>query len=113
MHEIGLAQSICDAIRPLIPAQQRVVRVVVEVGPLCGVVPDALEYCFSLVAQHGGMQGAVLDIRLLEAPATCPSCRETFAVDSMWSFCPECGHAPVTVKGGRELRILEFEVDDV
>lgn len=113
MHEVGLAQSICETVQPLIPPQQRVVRVVVEVGPLCGVVPDALEFCFPLVARQYGMEEAVLDLRRLEAAATCPACRATFAVDSMWCPCPECAHAPVTVQGGRELEIREFDVIDL
>ena len=31
MHEIGLAQSICETVAPLVPPGQRVARVVVEV----------------------------------------------------------------------------------
>jgi len=83
------------------------------VGPFCGVVADALEFGFTLVAGHHGMEGAVLDLRVLEAEATCPACREAFSVDSMWDRCPRCDHAPVTVREGRELRIVEFEVNDV
>jgi len=113
MHELSLAQCICETVSPLIGGDQRVVSIVVEVGPLAGVQPESLEYCFGIVAAENGLGGATLDLRELEAAATCPACGREFALRFMWDACPDCGHVPVTVEGGREFRIVECEVDDV
>lgn len=111
MHELSLAQSICDTVTPLVEEDQRVVSIVLEVGPLSGVEPEALEYCFSAIAEQAGLEGAALDLRSLQAPAHCPACSEEFAIQFVWDACPACGHLPVTVEGGREFRIVELEVD--
>lgn len=113
MHELSLAQCICETVTPLVGPDQRVVSIVVEVGPLAGVQPEALEYCFGIVAAGNGLPGAELVLRQLAAGATCPSCGSEFSLRFVWDACPDCGHVPVTVEGGREFRIVEFEVDDV
>ena len=68
---------------------------------------------YVLGKQIAALEGAELDLRILEAPASCPACTEGFAIRFVWDSCPHCGHAPVTVEGGREFRVMEFEVDDV
>jgi len=112
VHELAVSQTICSAARSHLPEGQRLTKVVVECGPFCGVVPEALEYCFPIAAEHCGIPGAALELRLLEAEATCPACDAGFAVDTMWTPCPECGHAPITARGGRELNLVGIEVEE-
>lgn len=112
MHELGLAQSIIRTIEPHVPSGQRLVAVVVEWGPLSGVVPEALEACFDIVVAAAGLGGARLELRVVPAAARCPSCDARFDVTTMWAECPDCGHAPVTVAGGTEFRVKEIEVDE-
>jgi hydrogenase nickel incorporation protein HypA/HybF len=112
MHELSLAQSICETARTNINDTQVLKCVVVECGPLCGVVPETLEYCFSIAAPHFGFENAKMDLRIKQAHARCPSCLEQFVVESMWDPCPSCNHLPVTVEGGRELRVVELEVEE-
>jgi len=113
VHELALARRICEIAQASLPPGERVVRILVEVGALAGVVPEALQTCFGVVSEHYAMGGALLDLRRLEAKASCASCEAHFSVDTMWARCPGCGHSPVTVEGGRELRVKELEVDDV
>jgi hydrogenase nickel incorporation protein HypA/HybF len=110
MHELSLAQSICDTVKAHIPPQQNVVSIVVEWGPLSGIVPESLQYCFSVVASHSGLEGARLELRQLSAKASCPSCGANFEIDNMWAKCDLCGQSPVTVTGGREFTIREVVV---
>ena len=112
MHELSLAQGICDTVVRHAPAPERVRTVVVEWGPLSGVVPQSLTYCFGIVAPAVGLTAATLELRTVPASATCPACGEQFAVEEMWAECPRCGHSPVTVLGGTEFRLKEIEVDD-
>jgi hydrogenase nickel incorporation protein HypA/HybF len=113
MHELSLAQSICETAVSHAGDRQKIVTVVVVCGPLAGVVPDALQHCFSIVAPMSGLADARLDLRLLTADAACPACRARLRIDSMWAKCDECGHSPVTVEGGSEFYVKEIEVEEV
>jgi len=113
MHELAIAQRICETVIRNLPAGQRVVSVVVEAGPLCGVVQEALEFGFEIASQAMGLTGARLEYRKLAAAGVCPACHASFEVTQMWARCPRCEHEPVTVQGGGELRLKEIEVDDV
>lgn len=113
MHELLLAQHICDTVLAHVSEGQRVTTVVVECGPLAGVVPEALDLCFPIAAQNSGLTGARLEMRHLSAQANCPKCRERFCVLAMWDRCPACGHGPVTIEDGRVLCVKQIEVEDV
>lgn len=113
MHELALAQRICEVARAHVPAGRRLVSVAVEAGPLSGVVQEALEFGFEVVCKAAGLAGTRLDFVRLTAPGRCPACQAEFDVNEMWARCPACQHEPVTVTGGSEFRIKEIEVDDV
>ncbi len=112
MHELSLAYSICDTVAAHVNAGQRVRSIVVECGPLCGVVPESLTFGFSIAAESAGLQDAKLELRLLKTTATCPACGNRFEVDSMWATCIQCGHSPLTIEGGRDLRVKEIEIEE-
>ncbi len=59
MHELGLARSICGIVAE--NAGGRAVSVVrVALGPLACVEPSALHFCWGLVTENTGLQGAEL-----------------------------------------------------
>lgn len=113
MHELSLAQNICDVVTPYQRDDQKIATIVVECGPLSGVVRESLEYCFSIIAGENHLGSARLEVRQLSAQATCPSCDHCCTIDNMWATCNKCGHSPLTVHGGREFRIKEIEVVEV
>jgi hydrogenase nickel incorporation protein HypA/HybF len=112
MHELALSHQICRLARDHMGPGQRLVKVVVECGPMSGVVPEALEHCFPIAATGTGLEGAALDLRRLRAQATCAGCGRGIEVASMWELCPDCGHGPLTVTDGRDLRVVELEVEE-
>jgi len=61
MHELAIVSGIVDAVTER-SGGDRIVRVVVEVGRLTAVLPDALRFCFEVVAQGTAAEGASLDI---------------------------------------------------
>jgi hydrogenase nickel incorporation protein HypA/HybF len=61
MHELAIVHGILDAVTER-SGGDRIVRVVVEVGRLTAVLPDALRFCFEAVAQGTAAEGASLDI---------------------------------------------------
>jgi hydrogenase nickel incorporation protein HypA/HybF len=61
MHELSIAEAIVD-IAAESSGGGRVLRVVVEVGKLAAVLPDALRFSFEVVAAGTPVEGAALEI---------------------------------------------------
>ena len=80
-----------------------------DVGKLSGVVPDALAFCFDLVAAGTPLEGAGLEISEPPGRAHCRRCDAEFGLDSPILLCG-CGSADVDVLAGQELRIRSVEV---
>ena len=84
MHELALTQSIVEMVAK--HAQGRTVRrVTLEVGKLTCVMPDALRFCFDLVAAGTALDGARLDIREIEGRARCVTCGEEFIRHTLYT----------------------------
>jgi hydrogenase nickel incorporation protein HypA/HybF len=105
---MALTQSVVDAVCEH-AAGRRVHSVKLEVGALCAVVPDAMTFCFDLVAEGTVADGATLEVDLLPGEARCRRCGVSFELNDPILLCP-CGSADVEVLAGRDLRILSMEV---
>jgi hydrogenase nickel incorporation protein HypA/HybF len=108
MHEMAITQSVIDAVCEH-AGGRRVHCVRVRVGALCGVVPDAMQFCFGLAAEGTIADGATLDLDIQPAFARCRACGNEFALPDLILLCP-CGSADVEVLAGRDLKILSMEV---
>src|SRR5208337_1582109 len=64
MHELAVTQGIVDLVTRVGRREglHSVTRVVVEVGVAAAVVPDAMTFCFDIVAAHTIAHGAKLVI---------------------------------------------------
>ena len=108
MHELAITESIVAAVVERM-ADTPVWRVRLEIGRLSGVVPDAVRFCFELVAAGTTLEGAVLDIDEPGGRVACHRCAAEFDSDDVVALCP-CGSADVELVAGRELRIRSVEV---
>lgn len=108
MHELGITQSIVEACSAE-AAGARIARVVVEIGCLCGVLPDAVRFCYDVCAQGTLLEGSVLDIRTVPGHARCRDCGNAMSVRDWLAIC-SCGSANLEFHGGDELRLKEMEV---
>lgn len=108
MHEMALTQSVVDAVCEH-AAGRRVHSVKVEVGALCAVVPDAMEFCFGLATEGTVADGAQLDLDVRPGAAHCRSCETNFELADPILLCV-CGSSDVEVLAGRDLKILSMEV---
>ena len=108
MHELAISQSVVDAVLAR-TGDARVTVVRLDVGRLSGVVPDALRFCFDLVADGTPLAGA--ELRIAEPPgrARCTTCGADFGLDQPILLCP-CGSADVQVTAGRDLLVRSVEV---
>ena len=108
MHELAITESVIEAIIDRI-RDTKVTRVLLEIGKLSGVVPDAVRFCFDIAADGTSLVGAVLDIIETPGRARCRECGARIEVDGPIALC-HCGSANLEFISGTELRIKEVEV---
>lgn len=108
MHELGVALELVDAIAAR-AGSGRVQRVVLEVGPLSSVLPDALSFCFDLATEGTAVAGAALEVRGGVATARCRSCEQRLSLMRASDRC-SCGAYDLEWLSGDALTILELEV---
>lgn len=110
MHELSLCQAIAGVVKPH-AAGRRVDVVRVKVGALRQVVPDTLSFCWTLVRDHEGMEGAELELELVPAEVACRACGAQSTIESRWSVCcPQCDSADVAVVRGEEFLVTSVDV---
>jgi|SRR5208283_4285220 len=111
MHELALSQSIVDLVVEYARKEgvRAVTRVVVEVGVAAGVEPDALRFCFDIVAADSLAQGAELAIETTTLQVRCRDCECEFEPARLVSSCPHCGSYAPRLLRGRELRVKSFD----
>jgi hydrogenase nickel incorporation protein HypA/HybF len=114
LHELSIAQSICEIVEQYVPAasRQHVRSVRVLVGELSGVVPDSLAFCFTAITAGTPLGGASLEITHVPLRAECRSCHETFHVEQPVFLCPSCGGSDLLTLSGRELQVSQIELND-
>lgn len=108
MHELGVALELVDAIATRAGGAQ-VTRVVLEVGALSSVLPDALSFCFSLATEGTVVAGAAVEVRTTPASARCRSCERELSLMRMSDRCP-CGGYDLEWLSGDALTIALLEV---
>jgi hydrogenase nickel incorporation protein HypA/HybF len=113
MHELALSQSIVDLLVECARKEgvHAVTRVVLEVGVAAGVEPDALRFCFDIVAADTLAQGAELAIETITLQARCRNCACEFEPAGLVSSCPRCGSYAPHLLRGRELRVKSFDAE--
>ncbi len=107
MHELSITQSVVDAVTRRM-GDVPIRRVRLEIGKLSGLVPDAVRFCFEMVAAGTTCEGALVEIDEPCGHARCRTCERAFETGDMLPLCA-CGSADIAVEGGRELRIREVE----
>ena len=114
MHELSIAMSIVDM--ALEEAERRDVTidaVHLELGPLSGVVAEALLFSYEMACSGTALEGSRLVIKEVPIEVYCPACNAQKTLSSMqWFCCPECGTPTSEVIHGKELLITALEVRD-
>jgi hydrogenase nickel incorporation protein HypA/HybF len=99
MHELSIAQGIVDIVRQYVPEDQAAdIRLVkVRVGPLAGIVPDSLDFCFGAIVNGTALSKASLDIEETPIRSQCAGCGGIFTVEGAVFSCPGCGSGEIKV----------------
>ena len=108
MHELGIAQEVVG-IAAEASRGARVTRIVLEVGKLAAVLPDALRFCFDMATEGTVAEGAELEIVEIPGLAACRACGGRVRLDRPFGRCG-CGGSDLEWLSGEELRVREMEV---
>ena len=114
MHELGIANSVLEAVQTEAARHPGAVvrKVGVTVGELAGVDPDALSFSFEALTAGTEWQHLVLEIQARPRLHRCPACELTFRVIDYQFACPECGASRTECAGGDELELAYLEMEE-
>ncbi|MGE5570399.1 MAG: hydrogenase maturation nickel metallochaperone HypA [Rhodospirillales bacterium] len=114
MHELSIAMNIVEIAED--EAKERGVEVsavYLKLGPLSGVVKDALISAYEMAACGTSLEGSRLVVEEVPVVVFCPRCGENRSPRSLqWLCCPECDTPAPEVVQGSELQITALEVRD-
>ncbi|VAX32341.1 hypothetical protein MNBD_NITROSPIRAE02-286 [hydrothermal vent metagenome] len=114
MHEVSIAQSILDiAVTECRKADyKRINSISLRIGKVSGIKVQSLLFAFDIIKIDTIAQGATLICEEVPVIGQCPECHNNFEVASgLILACPECGGTRFSINGGRELDIVEIDVD--
>lgn len=112
MHEMSLCNEIARLVAERAAADgfTRVRRVVLEIGALSHVMPEAMAFGFDVATRGGPAEGAALEILRPPGTAWCADCEASREIGARGDGCPACGGHKLLVTAGDELRLRELEV---
>ena len=113
MHEMSIAQSLMEILREEMEKHDaRLLKSVhLQIGQLSAIVPEALSFCFQIMAEGTEMEGAKLVMDVIPLRGRCPECRKEFEIADYHFACPECGSARVETISGQDLAVVDMEVE--
>ena len=114
MHELSIAMSIVEMAQEEADLRGVTIDAVhLDVGPLSGVVAEALLFSYEVACNGTPLEGSRLVIKEVPIEVYCPACNAQKILTSMqWFCCPECGTPTSEVVHGKELLITALEVRD-
>ncbi|GAB6080187.1 MAG: hydrogenase maturation nickel metallochaperone HypA [Hydrogenophilus thermoluteolus] len=113
MHEMALAESVVRLAEETATAEgaRRIRSVIVEIGALSCVEPEALTFCFDAVSRGTLAEGAELRIERIDGAAYCWRCERTVPIAARTDPCPECGGYQLQPSAGTEMRVQAIEIE--
>lgn len=115
MHELSIALSILDVVEEAMEqhAGARVEAIHVKLGPLSGVVKEALLSAYELARVQTPFEAARLVLEDMPIVVFCSKCQAERPVHSVQMFCcAECDTPATEVRHGRELELAALELEE-
>jgi hydrogenase nickel incorporation protein HypA/HybF len=107
MHEMSIADALLQGVLDA-AAKSRLVRVqevMLDVGKVRLVVPEALELAWTIVSEGTVAAGSLLRIREVPIEAACRRCGRVYPADVDNYLCPGCGQADVEIVAGDDIML--------
>ena len=114
MHELGIANSVLEAVQLEAQRYPRAapVKVGVRVGELAGVDRDALAFSFQAITAGTEWARLTLEIETCPRRHRCLACQTVFRVVDYRFECPECGDPQSEYVSGDELELAYLEMEE-
>jgi hydrogenase nickel incorporation protein HypA/HybF len=116
MHELSIAMSLIEVATEEAErlGNVRVEALHVQLGPLSGVVSDALQFSYELAVAGTPIEGARLEIEEIPVIVFCQNCQIERPLLNIQHFhCPACDEPTPNVLHGRELELAALEVTEL
>ena len=112
MHELSLMEGLLELIQDSARKEgfTRVRRVILSIGKLSGVEPEAMAFCFESVMAGTLAEGAELEINEVEGLGRCEPCGATVPMETRFDPCPHCGKVQLPVTAGTDMRVEALDV---
>ena len=114
MHEIGIANSILDAVRAEAARHPGAepCKVAVRIGKLAAVDVDALRFGFEALTRGTDLESLELEIELCLRRQRCRGCAAEFGVTGYEFQCAQCGEERTECIGGDQLELAYLEMEE-
>lgn len=112
MHELSIALSILDFVEEEAETRGAQIEAIhMKLGPLSGIVKEALLSAYDLARENTPFAGCRLVIEEIPIVVYCQNCKAQRSIHSIQCFsCSEC-EAPVSeIVQGRELQVVALEI---
>ena len=115
MHELSIALSIVEGVEEELARRPgtRVSAVHLRLGPLSGVVKDALLFSYGVACEGTALAGSQVIIEEIPIELYCATCGEERPAVSLQNLCCSvCGTPSGEVRRGTELEVCALELED-
>jgi hydrogenase nickel incorporation protein HypA/HybF len=106
MHELSLTRHIVAIVSERANGA-KVTQVTLEIGKLSAVLPDAIRFCFDVVAKGTLLEGARLEVIEIPGRGRCRDCGRDVHLHHLIERCT-CGSSDLERMAGEELTITQM-----
>lgn len=112
MHELSVARNLVDLIRKEAPpGELPLVRTVnVRIGEFAGIVPESLEFCYTVLVEDTPLAASHLSFERIPFTIDCVRCGRSSRSPDGSLFCLHCKKPASSILTGLELELASIEV---
>lgn len=115
MHELSIALSIVEMAQEECAQRggARLRAIHLRIGPLAGIVADALRFSYLAACAETPLEGSQLLIEEVPLMIHCPVCQTQQQLAWIYPLrCPACGSDQADIVQGKELEVVALEVEE-
>jgi len=114
MHEMGIANSVLDAVRTEVARYPGTyaAKVCVRIGEVAAVDQDAFRFCFEAMTRDTDLESLELEIEFCPRRHRCTLCAQECVVRDYEVRCPQCASLDTACISGDELELAYLEVEE-
>jgi len=114
MHEMGIANSVLDAVRTEMLRYPGTYpcKVCLRVGEMTAIDAESLRFCFEAITRETDLEALELEIEVCPRQHRCSLCGRIFTVRDYCFRCPACASVKTECITGDELELAYLEVEE-